>query len=702
MLSRKRKNNKEATLVCFLFFNSFFIASNVFISSLNSTNNYWLENNQLYKSQSYNYQFIYDDNFSNNFFVNFNNEFKNIDFNFSNQKIIINDDVSNIKKIFEKYIDFEYSKEFLTADYILDSDNNIQISFKNELYEYPIKVSCNKKHNKIQLICDNINHQGVHNNRCWKTVWYDCPKCLDSHKSLTINKEFNFDNFNLFIKNSWLNSNKFDLSNLIKIDWNNSYKTIYKNILTFKFNTNFIKAVILNSFNKAYAEYFIKTDWMFNQNKKNAIYNALIQNRLTLFDSKINNFFNTSLFNDQKQNIRYWIENEKLHTEDEFINQLNNLNFLDFCEYLNDQLFDINDIFLGKILFTLISDENYSKNVIFNIDYKIDTNQLKNIQISLFDLINNQNNKIIYNFDTNPNSIHFNKQAINIVNISILQKNINDFLDLKEHTIGIDFNNKFIKPVINDENTHIVFNPEIKYDKLFKVINQEINESKKFLIKNNVIGLPSDNINEYAAKVFTNLSFFINYIDNDSDEWLIDNNVLKYKKIIKDIVLNENDSLGRMYLKIIFVDDTYIDYFVDGLDKVELKIIKNEKELNIKDFEWIEINNQNVLTKLFNFKNKEQNQKYLAYINCTYNDFIKNHLNRLSISENINNYEITLETKDETNKKFSFYLNKSDNKNYQQFISNDELLIIILSVVSTIITILVSILVCKLIKKYKK
>lgn len=701
MLSRKRKNNK-ATLVCILFFSSFFITSNVFISSLNSTNNYLLENKHFYKSNSYNYQFIYDDNFNNNFFVNFNNEFKNIDFNFSNQKIIINDDVNSIKKIFEKYIDFEYSKEFLTADYVLDNNNNIQISFKNELYEYPIKVSCNKKHNKIQLICDNINHQGVHNNRCWKTVWYDCPKCLDSYKSLTINKEFNFDNFNLFIKNSWLNSNKFDLSNLIKIDWNNSYKTIYKNILTFKFNTNFIKAVILNSFNKAYAEYFIKTDWMFNQNRKNAIYNALIQNKLTLFDSKVNNFFNTSSFNDQKQNIRYWMENEKQYTDDEFINQLNNLDFLDFCEYLNEQSFDINDIFLGKILFTLISDENYSKNVIFNIDYKIDTNQLKNIQISLFDLINNQNNKIIYNFDTNPNSIHFNKQAISIVNMSILQKNINDFLDLKEHAIGIDFNNKFIKPVINDENTHIIFNPEIKYDKLFTVVNQEINESKKFLIKNNVIGLPSDNLNEYASKVFTNLSFFINYIDNDSDEWSIDNNVLKYKKIIKDIILNENDSLGRMYLKIIFVDDTYVDYFVDGLDKVELKIIKNEKELNIKDFEQIEINNQNVLTKLFNFKNKKQNQNYLAYINCTYNDFIKNHLNKFSISENINNYEITLETKDETNKKLSFYINKSVNKNFQQLISNDGLLIIILSVVSIIITILVSILAYKLIKKYKK
>ena len=165
----KKKSIINCSLI-FLF--SFSIVGTGFLNE--NTNNYSLINNFSFKSINSNSKNIYDENYLNTFKVDLRNKFLKKEFIFNSNKINLVSSLktanellfkNSIKNIDDPYIDYNSAYlDFLNGQ-ILEKENLFNIKPIDHSLPYKTKVSCNKKHSKLVLVCKNPNHF-VHNNRC--------------------------------------------------------------------------------------------------------------------------------------------------------------------------------------------------------------------------------------------------------------------------------------------------------------------------------------------------------------------------------------------------------------------------------------------------------------------------------------------------------------------------------------------------------
>ena len=615
----KKKSIINCSLI-FLF--SFSIVGTGFLNE--NTNNYSLINNFSFKSINSNSKNIYDENYLNTFKVDLRNKFLKKEFIFNSNKINLVSSLktanellfkNSIKNIDDPYIDYNSAYlDFLNGQ-ILEKENLFNIKPIDHSLPYKTKVSCNKKHSKLVLVCKNPNHF-VHNNRCWKVQYYDCYGCTDAIVQEKTEKVFDQKEFDTFLRMSMINLNDFDFSHLIKIDAENSKKLLNKNILSFSFNEEYLKFYIMFSFNYWLSLNFDNESWMFTEKQKEIILKGILQNKITIFDHYVPKSLGYSNNNyEVKHNLRYWQENINDFSNKKLELEFNQLPILDFGQFGNKNNF-LKNIFIGSTLFKLFNNSKYLENIIFEIFYyEGNSDTLKSKTISLKDLIFKKNNKIIYSFDL-LNDINTKYQALRIPKITLKSKN-NNIIYVDKTNIGLVYEDQLVSLDKNE----FVYNPLLNISNLLSVNEIDENESKQFLINNKIFGLPSDNMNEYT---FSKLISFEKYL-SFTDEYF------EIADLIKEIDVHPSDLNGSMDIKITFNDDTNVDYLVNGFDKISIDQIVYD----FNDILSVENNDQNYtgddfLEKFISYKD-QKNPIFFIKTSLNKNEFIQNFIDSIQI-----------------------------------------------------------------------
>lgn len=620
-----------------------------------------------------NFTYVYD-NEKINLQFNLQNKFEKASYTLNPMQISIHSSpkssMNYIANQFWKNINDENINYFITdlknGEY--KKENGQYIPYLSETKkQYKVKVSCGKKHSKISLNC-NIQH--MHRRGCFKTILYWCTGCLDGFEYAHFNKTYDQINFDKYLKTNSIIQSDFDFSNLLQIDYSKSYKSFDKNVLSFSFNNEYLKSIILGSFNYAYATKFFNENRYIKEEIKHLLSSAIYLNKLIVFDHEIPKFFGYTNNNlDKKHNLRYWVENIENLNYIELKNELNNLDTLSFGKYLNKQNIDINNPYIGKTLFDLFLDENKLKNINFNIDYLLgnDTN-IKTISISLLDLLKEKSNKIIYEFKNQINSHLFDNQKISIIGNSISSSN-NEIIYVENHKLGINQkNNNGIDELIEISNDKkIIFNEKLNFRNLIN-INTNNNNLESYLKENNIFEKPSKNINENTFRLLTKLNKIISFKDE-----LIQNNIPKevdslqniyFKKYINNYELIPNDLLGSMKVIINFNDSSNIEFNVYGFKKInnnDFQLLKdsinlsklNINEISLIDKEYIENNlinysnesKENALFSILLEKNFLKNN--IDYSIITNLDYSKNIIINIQYKLNNQNYKLSSKIKND-------------------------------------------------------
>ncbi len=677
-----------------------FVSSSVLCSMPVSQNinisNYAIKTKMISSNKINNYDFTpinnfvnpYQDSFVATLHVDYQNEFEGENsFSISNNKISFhNTKLDANKYIFSnanipldsksnKVINFSpVINDFINPTKITSNNNDYGLITSNNLSRYSALLKCGKKH-VGRKVCSDPKH--LHNRGCTTSYWYECPGCINGTKDVSFTKSFSNTEYSNLLKSSMILNPEFQFGKLLKINKENYIKSFDKTFLTIDYNSDYLRAVMMGSFNLAYAtDFYLNYSWPFSDSLKEFIASAILQNKITIFDGVIPKYFEYNELNyNEMHNIRYWIENSSKFTEEYIKETISKLEILDFGKFINEKNIEINNYFLGRNLYKIFKDENILKNIVFDIKFELgENNKYKSHTISLLDLINNKNNKLVYNYNENINSIRDDFQDIGID--SIVVKSINqEVVYVQNYHCGFYFEEngllEYKKPIPNLSNNEF-FKKQKNLASLFTPVNYDKNKGKEILIKNKIFGLASENINEFNFGIFSKFDEYIIPIDqlilsnisNDSFNFL--NSVLK--KIIQNYEMIPNDNLGIINIRITFVDDSVLEYQIKGFDElknINIKIINeslNYSNINLKhDFA---LTKEYILNNLIKYKNDYNDDSlYLFSTDLSKDEFIKV-LKDIYIDIEKNNYTVKLIIDDNNLNKNHVFFIKNDLLNY--------------------------------------
>lgn len=570
-------------------------------------------------------------------------------------------------------------------------NNKITFDFNNnqKYSTYNYKKQCGKKHYAGMRVCGNKNH--LHNRGCTKSYYVNCPGCIDATESVLWNKTYDANKMDFILRSNTIVYDEFDFGRLINIEAKNVIKSFDKSFIKIKFNTNYLNAVMMGSFNYSYATYFYNNNsWMFSNEIKNLLAAAILQNKITVFDHYIPKFCGINNQNTKPEsNIRYWMENADVINEQKAKQIVDNLEVIDYGKYLLKNKININNEYLGKTLYDLFS-SNKKDDFEFEIRYNIGKNIDKISKINLSDLIKNSQIYLIYNFNENPNSNDFENQKIKINSVRFITNKTNKE-NIEETNVGINYidknnNEKYIKDY---SNTNFTFNNKLAMSDLFKIENHSTIENQKILIENKIFGLPSDNVNDYTFGVLTNLINYLKPIDSLITKDMSNDNYnflnLRLKPLILNYSMIPDNKLGCLKVLINFKDGSHIEYTVDGFEK-QKEIIVDQKytdidlsKLNLENFDLID--SEYVLNNFINYTDI-QNDNHIFLVNVNKQEFKELFLNEIKINKTSEtNLKIDLvinHNVDVNTKTYSFNINKvinnkpDDNKPDNNKPGNDE------------------------------
>lgn len=638
--------------------------------SLNEYNNTTTQNNSL--DLKTDFQIEYTNNLNENGTQNFKSNFLYYGDNYNEaNKYIFDDAIKNINTN-----DYVNGINEIKNGLVLYSNNQYQLNVNSYNRIKKIRLPCGQKHSRFVPKC---NLQHIHDRRCMKTEYYDClPGCTFEYKNVVDNIFFKNNEFDDFFKSHFINSLNFDFSRILVFDENKSYKFFNKSLLYFDINYDYLFANILDSYNFYFSNIFYnKYKNEINDVLLNKICYLIYTNKITNFKEPIINNIGINITNiDKVHDYRYWIELSKYKKLDELLIMLDDLDFMKYKDYYEENYFvKSKDKYLWLNLNKIFFNENYSKNIFFKIDYSTWKSENNSIKISLYDLVKRQNNKIIYNFENNYES--FDNQAIKINSIQLNSKDYNLRFGNK---IGISiFNqltNKYLKKDINkfDQNSWIVFNEKINYQKIFLINNISEEESKNFLLKNEMYNYPSMlNKNEFVKKITSiKSSIFFNLIDNNLIETDINIYDDFFKEFINDIEVYNFDSIGKSVIELKFNNSTKSYIEVNGLKKIKLDINYIQQNININSLSVSDISNidkQFIIDNLIEFNDTNLNQKIFK-INLSKQDFLINVLDEISFVF-YNDYLVGKMKNKLNENEYEFYIYKS-NKLNNSIVENDK------------------------------
>ena len=691
---------------------------------------------------------------SNNFFNNhLINDLNNINVNFSS---LSNDDKSLLKNNFN--INFkndlysgtdEYQSDFLIyGNNLLESKNKIfsnsmlenknyqntysslvegDIQKENDIYQIKplqkewtqkIRLSCKKNHPRLVPKC-NLDHH--HNKKCMKTIYVECEQgCNFEYKNLSNTFSFNSFEFNNFFKSHYIDETEFDFSQLLKIDNDNSYKFFNQNVLSFKFNQDYLYAKILNSYNM----FLAKTLYDDYQNLYDdeflwKLISLILENKLTNFNEKIIQKIGIDIEHyNYKHNYLYWINLYEYKDKKELFDEMDKLEYIDFFEYQNDINLKNNSIYLWKQLEKIFFSKENLKNVFFEIHYKtkLNSNHLPK-KISLFELWNGLNNNIVYDFSEFSNSGTFEDQSIYLSSINLKSSN-NKNISINKNNLGINYfnltdnTNLFLVPFENDFSTWISFNPEISFSKIFKLSIPDSEISKQYLIKNNLMKLPS-NINKVELiKKITMLkhSPFISIFDKELLNQFVDDINLTdnvFSTMIKNIVVTAFDSKGEIVIEILFFNNEKIIIKIDEFMTKRISCFKKSEtimlsDLKMSDFSLIDKNY--IIDNLIAYDDQDAINANI-FVNTSKDDFLKNVLNNIDINANNKFLNVDLKFKNSFNELATITFNIQNNfvleNSNQKIAKNNNKLLVTSIIMILIFIVLVLIATFILLKRYK-
>lgn len=566
-----------------------------FTFQLSNVNNASLKKDYLSTSLHNSYDFKpidnfvnpYLDNFNASLYVDYSNKYEgNFGFAIRNPKVSFHNERLSANKLLFKNADIskvsQSSKNVNFTPVINDFINPTSIDFvngknvlipSNNKSTYKALLKCGKKHT-VRKVCSDPKH--LHSRACSKLYSYDCTGCISGTEDVTFQKIFSNHEYDIALNSSMILSSEFDIGKLLKIKNDSYVKSFDKTFLTLNYNFDYLKSIMMGSFNLAYATEFLNNhSWMFPESLKKFISLSILQNKITIFDGLVPKYFGYTNKNyDQKHDIRYWMENLDLFSEEYIKQTISSLKIMDFGQYINKNKLSIKNHFIGKNLYNVFSNNDLLKNIILDIKYELgEKNKLKKHSISLFELINNKNNKLIYYFTENANSVNSECQDIKINSISVRSNN-NNVIYLQNYQTSYYLEDKqnnlsYIDFVSNNDYS---FNDSKKFSNLFTALSYQENMGKELLIKNKVFGFAKDNLNETHFGVFSNFNDYIKPIDeliisnisNDSNNFL--NNSLK--KIIKNYKMVPNDYQGIIDIEINFIDDSTLKYQINGFEKI--------------------------------------------------------------------------------------------------------------------------------------
>lgn len=596
---------------------------------------------------------------------------------YTNLDVASNHTATNFNSMFLDFKEANNSVKFV--------DNKMSFDFNNKekASTYAVKLKCGKQHYLGMKVCSNKNH--LHNRGCTKPNYASCKGCIDSTENTTWNKSYDSIKMDLVLRSNTIVYDEFDFGRLLNIDENDVVKSFDKSFLKIKFNHMYLKAIMMGSFNYAYAtEFFNNNSWMFSNEIKNLLASSILQNKITVFDHYITKYFG---FNDQntpkESNIRYWIENADTINEQKAKEIVDSLEVLDYGKYLERNKLSIKNEFLGQTLYDLFN-SNKKQEYGFQIKYSIGGNVHKIIDINLVDLINKKELYLVYNFNENPLSNNVNNQQIKINSIKFVTSMANRN-DVEQINLGINFidKNKKENYIKNYNDSHFTFNKNLMMANLFNINNKSTIENQKVLVDNKIFGLASDNLNDYTFGVLTSFKDYLKPIDNLILRDITNDNYNLLNKTLKPKILNyhmvPDDINGTLEINVNFKDGSSLKYLVDGFEKQKVMNINQQfydldlASIGLENFDAINIDY--IINNLIGYENITDNNKvFIVDVDKeTFKQLFFNNIEIIKVNNNQLKVNLIINVDKNNTKTYWFNINKKveDNNDNNDNNNND-------------------------------
>ncbi len=622
-----------------------------------------------------------------NFNVNYSNIALSASFQYNSNVITYSNDINKSKNEMLKgsLINLSESDIYFKTSY--DELINGTITYHNGLYsinpkeierEYDYKEKCKEGRHPFLIQC-NLNH--LHSKKCIKTEWRECKGCIPTKKILVNKLNFNEFEFDRFFKANNINKDIFDFAKLIEVDYSNSYKFYNRNILSFKFNFDYYKAKILLSYNQYLAhKFYLNYHNKINNNLFEIMYEKIKSGYITDYFHYLPTWLGINVSNfGVKHNITYWLQSMEYKDVNTIIYELNQLEKIHLINYLNVNNDWLTNDYLWHQIYKIFSDNDKLKNIYFKISYNTKLNNSNPPKIiSLFELMNSQNNNITYYFSNLNIDHNFEDQAIYITDVSIESNSNNAYINYnnlglvtQKNIDGSDY--KEIPKKQNGE-SWFKYNLPLDINNILTINSFDKEMSKKYILNKNLSSFASDNRNNLnLVKILTDLKSSP-YISLNDKDWLNNLNESNcflnsdhFKKYISDISLKYYDSIGKIKVIIKLINQKIVSYDVTGFEKKTFQFNVINNEINT-DYDG-QIDMEFILNNLVCYLNDFDNKK-LFWVGTTKEDFIDNILEELNIEYKNNKYIIDIKYKNKLSisehKRFTLIKNNNSFPNKEQ------------------------------------